>query len=52
MEDKHVKSPIFIWGFCSYIHKKIAIITVPMGDESIGIVRLNGYMSALHNNEI
>lgn len=37
---------------CKQGHKKIAIITSPTEDENIGTLRLNGYMSALEDNEI
>jgi LacI family transcriptional regulator len=37
---------------CSLRHTKIAIISAPMDDESIGRLRLNGYMSALRDNGI
>lgn len=37
---------------CKLGHSKIAIITASLDDESIGSLRLNGYMSALHDNGI
>jgi LacI family transcriptional regulator len=37
---------------CSMGHKRIAIITAPMDDESVGRLRLNGYLSALQDNGI
>ncbi|GKU23912.1 LacI family transcriptional regulator [Clostridium folliculivorans] len=37
---------------CKQGHKKIAIITAPMDDESIGMLRFNGYTSALKDNGI
>lgn len=37
---------------CKLGHKKIAIITASMDDESIGNLRLNGYLSALKDNNI
>jgi len=37
---------------CSLGHTKIATITAPMDDESIGNLRYNGYISALKNNGI
>lgn len=37
---------------CKLGHSKIAIITAPLDDESIGSLRLNGYMSALLDNGI
>lgn len=37
---------------CKTGHKKIAIITASMNDESIGALRLNGYIRALKDNGI
>ncbi len=37
---------------CSLGHKKIAIITATRDDESIGKLRLNGYIKALQDNNI
>lgn len=37
---------------CQIGHTKIAIITAPVDDGSIGTLRLNGYMSALRDNGI
>lgn len=37
---------------CKLGHSKIAIITAPLDDESIGSLRLYGYMSALRDNGI
>jgi DNA-binding LacI/PurR family transcriptional regulator len=37
---------------CKLGHRRIAIITAPMYDESIGKLRLNGYLKALSDNGI
>lgn len=60
--DKTIYSSVFVDDFkesykivdylCKQGHKKIAIITAPMEDESIGYLRLSGYISALKDNGI
>ncbi|MDT8719422.1 LacI family DNA-binding transcriptional regulator [Clostridium sp. 19966] len=60
--DKNICSSVSVDDFkesyklvdylCSLGHKKIAIITASMDDESIGNLRLNGYMKALKDNNI
>lgn len=60
--DKTVCSSISVDNFkesykivdylCKLGHKKIAIITAAEGDETIGTLRLNGYLCALKDNNV
>lgn len=50
--DDFAESYKMVDYLCSLGHKKIAIISAPLNDESIGKLRLNGYMQALKDNGI
>ncbi len=50
--DDFVESYKMIDYLCKLGHKKIAIISAPLDDESIGKHRLEGYMKALEDNKL
>jgi LacI family transcriptional regulator len=50
--DDFAESYKIVNYLCSLGHKKIAIISAPMNDESIGQLRFDGYKKALEDNHI
>lgn len=50
--DDYKESYKIVDYLCKQGHEKIAIITAPLDDESIGTLRFRGYVSALRDNGI
>lgn len=52
MVDDYIESYKMVDYLCKLGHKKIAIVSAPVDDESIGKLRLRGFMQALKDNHM